>query len=459
MRRLEFDTQELLRELQALLVHPREDLHIEVKDWLDLSNEEHKANLAKAMLALANSGGGYILLGFTQGDAGYIPQQPRPKDVQMYSHDSVTGIIRSYADPPFHCEVYHVPHPDTGEPFPIILVPGGHRVPIRAKRSGPGDRHVRENTYYIRRPGPSSEPPRTAQEWDDLLRRCLLAHREELLNSIRAILLGEPSSPEVGLEAARKTLDEWISQSRMRWKAAVTQRLGKDGWGRYEHGTWSVAYAIIGNVEPPSSLSGLVELLREVKGHESGWPPWWVPTRDPIKPYPYGDVVECLIAEPERLSDGAHSDFWRASREGKLFLIRGYQEDSYDAQHRGIQPGTIVDLVLPIWRVGECLLHAHRLATRLAGQSASVLIRFTWEGLANRVLSSWVRPERYLSYDRRCYQNTVTSELLISAGDIADQLPEAVKEVTKPLYEAFEFFDMPPAVIREELERMRKRHY
>lgn len=451
------DTQGSVRQLQALLAHPREDLHIEVKGWLDLTDEEQKADLAQAMLALANSGGGYILVGFTQRDTGYVPQQPRPQDLRVYSHDNVNAIIRSYAEPPFHCEVYQVPHPNTSELFPIIVVPGGHRVPIRAKRDGPGMRHVRENAYYIRRPGPSSEPPRTAQEWDDLLRRCLFAQREELLDSIRAILLGQPSSSKAGLEAAREALDEWVSQSRVRWKAAVTQRLGEAGWGRYEHGTWTVAYAIIGDFEPPS-LSGLLELLRDVEGPESGWPPWWVPTRDPIKPYAYEGVVECLIAEPEHdwFSDGAHSDFWRASREGKLFLLRGYQDDGQDAQRRGIQPGTVLDFVLPIWRVGECLLHAHRLASRLSGESVSVLVHFTWEGLANRVLSNWACPGRYLSYARRCYQSTVTSELLIAAGDIADQLPEAVKKVTTPLYEAFDFFDMPIGVIREELQRMKE---
>lgn len=449
-------TQGAFKELQALLAYPREDLHIEVKRWLDLTDEEHKADLAKAMLALANSGGGHILIGFVQSDTGYVPEVPRPQDLQVYSHDTVNAIIRSYADPAFHCEVHHISDPGTGEPFPVIVVPGGHRVPIRAKRDGPANRHVKENTYYVRRPGPSSEPPRTAQEWDELLRRCLLAQREELLDSIRAIILGEPASPEAGMDAKRKDLNQWISQSRARWEAAVTQRLGAGERERYQHGTWYVAYAIIGDFEPPS-LSDLLELLRAVEGRESGWPPWWVPSREQIEPYAYEGVAECLMADPEHdwLPDGAHSDFWRASREGKLFLLRGYQDDGIDAQKRGVQPGEAFDFVLPIWRVAECLLHAHRLAARLAGESASVLIRFTWEGLANRVLSNWACPGRYLSRYRRCYQSTVTSELLIAARAIIDQFPEAVKELTRPLYEAFAFFDMPVGVIREELERMR----
>lgn len=43
---------------EDLLIDPREEVHREIKSWLDLSDNDEKANLAKAMLALANSGGG-----------------------------------------------------------------------------------------------------------------------------------------------------------------------------------------------------------------------------------------------------------------------------------------------------------------------------------------------------------------------------------------------------------------
>ena len=46
------------RRLQDLLAYPREDLGTELKNWLDLALEENKANLAQAILALANHGGG-----------------------------------------------------------------------------------------------------------------------------------------------------------------------------------------------------------------------------------------------------------------------------------------------------------------------------------------------------------------------------------------------------------------
>jgi hypothetical protein len=76
----------------------------------------------------------------------------------------INGIIESYADPPFHCEVHHVPNHQSGDALLIIVVPRNHKVPIRAKRDGPNLKHVRQNTYYIRRPRPKSEPIKTAQE-------------------------------------------------------------------------------------------------------------------------------------------------------------------------------------------------------------------------------------------------------------------------------------------------------
>lgn len=451
-----YDSELLLRQLESLLTHPREDLNIEIKGWLNLNNEEHKANLAQAILALANSGGGYILIGYVQVGTDYVPANPRPIHLETYSHDAVNSIVRLYADPPFHCSVHYPRHPQTGEVFPVIQVPGNHSVPIRAKRDGPNMKHVRVNAYYIRRPGPTSEPIQTAQEWDDLLHRCLLARKNELFDGIRTILFGMPTRPLPIVDPARESLDDWVLQSRASWSAAVRNRLGENGFEPYQYGVWTVAYQVTGDFQHPS-LSQLLRLLREVEGNETGWPVWLVPSREEIKPYPNEGVIDCLMAEKSS-SDGAHSDYWRASPEGRLYLLRGYQDDTDAAQRLGISPGTYLDMVLPIWRVGECLLHAHRLASKLAGQSARILIRFTWEGLTNRLLSNWACGERNLPEGYRCHQDAVQSETTLVVVNVPDQLPEIVKKLTEPLYEAFDFFEMPMHVIKEELKRMTRGH-
>jgi hypothetical protein len=46
-------------ELGDLLAEPREALDVEVKEWLELTDANHRALVAKEIIALAIHGGGY----------------------------------------------------------------------------------------------------------------------------------------------------------------------------------------------------------------------------------------------------------------------------------------------------------------------------------------------------------------------------------------------------------------
>lgn len=50
-----------ISDLQPLVEESLERLEVEYKDWLDLRDAHHRAVLAKAAIALANHGGGYIV--------------------------------------------------------------------------------------------------------------------------------------------------------------------------------------------------------------------------------------------------------------------------------------------------------------------------------------------------------------------------------------------------------------
>jgi hypothetical protein len=441
------------KRLQDLLLYPREDLDKEIKGWLNLDQEDDKANLAQAIIALANYGGGYVLIGFAREGQNWIPADPRPPDSDRYTQDMINGIVEAYADPPFHCGVYLQLHPESGHRFPIIVVPGNHRVPIRTKKNGPNQRHVHKNTYPIRRPGPKSEPPMTGQEWDDLIGRCVRAARENLLDNIRDIFFGfrDLSSALTPQEEKKKRLDSWIDTSKERWKSLVEEKLGDEKPSRYSKGIWYVAYSFVDEIQP-LDLADLMDAIKKVEGHESGWPPWWVPTRTGIAPYSYGGLIECFLGPKGITGDAAHSDFWLASPHGMMFLLRGYQEDSTG----GFEPGTRLDLILPIWRVGECLLHAERLANAIGHPSTAIIFRVTWTGLTGRRLVDWAsRGMRHLDYGPS-QQESVASEIVISADRISPTLPEIVGALTKPLYEIFDFFRLPPQMIQDELARMRR---
>lgn len=80
------------RRLSFLAENPREDLDVELKDWLDLNQREHQADLAKAMLALAYHGGGFVLVGYD--DDIETPTVPSPEVAAQYDQDRVNGILQ-----------------------------------------------------------------------------------------------------------------------------------------------------------------------------------------------------------------------------------------------------------------------------------------------------------------------------------------------------------------------------
>jgi transcriptional regulator with XRE-family HTH domain len=442
------DPRERLREL---LVYLHEDLDVEMKGWLDLSSEEDKANLAHAILAIANHGGGFIVLGVTERQQGWSASPP-PTGGRVYTQDLVNGVVKSYADPPFHCELHLVAHPDWDTDVPVIVVPGGHRVPIRSRRDGPNRVHVRENTYYIRGGGPESRPIRSGEEWNSLISRCVVASRDLLLDSFRRILDGGIATSSPMRQAEVVDLEGWVNTSVSRFESLIAEKLPDEQPSRFSHGTWFIGYSITGDSLP--SLTDLRQILRESKGHETGWPPWWIPSKKEIAPYVFDKTIECWLAEPEANGDPSHSDFWRASPRGMMFLLRGYEEDGREPK---IKAGTQLEFTLPIWRIGECLLHAERFGQRLVGDKSSANVRVMWRGLAGRVLSNW-RPERF-GFDERylCKSDSISVSASVPVTEISSGLPEIVETLTRPLYEAFDFFRVPRATIEAELSYMRWR--
>jgi hypothetical protein len=155
---------DLTHRFPDFLASPRELLDFEIKQWLDLKNENHRGLLAKAMIAMENHGGGYVLIGYKEGNPPIPAEEGRPNDLAIYSSDTLGSILRRYAEPVFNVDIVHVQHPENGGMFPVVIVPGTAAVPVRSKSQSPNGKTITINTYYIRRPGPAGEPIQTAHE-------------------------------------------------------------------------------------------------------------------------------------------------------------------------------------------------------------------------------------------------------------------------------------------------------
>ena len=443
-----------LEELQPLITKPREDLATEYKGWLNLTSKEDRAKLAKAAIALANHGGGHVVIGFAERGQS-LESQPLPPEIPEITQDSVNTAIRRFADPEFHCEVYDVPHPGTGVSHTVVAVPSTLTVLVMSRRECQGI--LIPNRCYIRKPGPRSEQPQTAEEWRTLFNRCVRAYRDEMLEAIRSIITGRVETQN-SMPNALDDLQDYCTAAHNRWKELISDEPDNSP-ARFPHGYYEMAFSLV----DPIPANGLVELqdrlnvARRIK--LSGWTPFLDMQVPGWAPFPHEDFVEAWLGRPDHNGKSPRKsydcDFWRASLDGKLYTIRGYLEDMREDTYLG----RVFYTSSPIVRIGEGLLFASRFAEEFDGvDQIAMHCRFT--GLEGRRLgTAGYRPLFLLG---GLYLSSTDEDILsgqITLQQVQDNLAEVLHSLLQRLYEKFNFFTLPFDLVARELQQMRSNRY
>jgi hypothetical protein len=439
--------------LVRLLVEPNETLSAEYKSWLNLSVTQGQGVLAKAAIALANHGGGIIVLGMREQEAGPLKSVARPSEIGRYTQDDVNQAINRFAEPEFHCDLSFATGPGTTVEHAFVSVPGNIAVPVMSTRDCTGV--IAARRCYIRKPGPRSEEPLDAREWRALLDRCVVAGRENMLDAIRAIVQGSAGSvPQPTVTG--KALTDFTEATRTRWTGRVAS-LPKDDPARFPLGHYELGFEILG-ANPLPNLSEMRRAMQQAGSiKHTGWGPFVQLHRPEYEPHVVGGAIETWLGAPAERAfgrDSAHCDFWRADASGKLILFRGYDEDSIPDRQ---SPGTGFDITLPVWRVGEAVLYVSQLA-ELFGDGLSFLVRCRYVGLRGRRLIH-VEGRRILFDDRRAADDEVSLERVTTCAQARDNLVEVLHPLLAPLYERFAFFELSEKLVAEEVERLTRNRF
>ncbi len=248
------------------------------------------------------------------------------------------------------------------------------------------------------------------------------------------------------------SLQSFEHGARRRWEELVAD-LPPDSASRQPFGHSEQAYSLELEDDVPT-LAKLRETLARAPRY-SGWPPFWVPSRESLRPVIRDGVVECWLGKPDQdriFNDAAHSDFWQISRDGTTFLQRGYQEDGPD-----LQPGKIFDVTLPIWRTGEVLLHAAWLARQLGAQpDHKIRFQARYTGLAGRELYSWAKPLLHIGLPEqyRARSDAVDLKVTTTVAQVENDLQTPVETALRPLYERFDGFNPPATLVSSQTEEL-----
>ena len=251
----------------------------------------------------------------------------------------------------------------------------------------------------------------------------------------------------------------FVQEAFARWRE-LTAKLPEDSPARFPHGWYRIDYALEGELKE-IELHQLHQILAEAELRLTGWPAFWVPTRKDLVPREVGGVIECWLPPsndnmPRAHADAAHCDFWRAAPTGRMFLIRGYQEDSQET----FPAATIFDSGLPIWRLGEALLHAARLTQLIKkdeGTSITLRFRALYSGLLGRVLKAWANPLADLLVEGAAARSDEAMlETVVPLASIEKDLASVVFPLITSLYERFGISGLSLDRVRAEVERLQK---
>lgn len=378
-------------DLKDLVDYPTENLSIELKEWVDMNDKVARAKLARHIAALANYGGGYIVLGFC--DDGTVAGN-RPPDLDAYNRDTIAAIVKKYLLPVLHCDVTTV-EASSGAVYPVIRVPPHRSAPVCAKASGPHDQSgspqgIVQGNYYLRLPGPESAPITTPDQWQSVIRRCVLAERDFIIDALSDLASPVVRNPSNGADVLR----HFHRSTGERFRHVVHRSTELEWPITLTNNFYQLSYRIVCSKDAELAADKFIPLLNRANTELreivwTGWSMFYPFTRPEIQPVVEPETIDHKDTDVYvtnlvngRATTATMPDYWRMTRSGIASLVRGYREDRHRER---VEPGTTFSPYILIREITEFLGHALIMAKDFPHADRIEFIG-SWTGLSGRIL-------------------------------------------------------------------------
>lgn len=455
------------KQIQQLIFNPVESLSLELKDWIYPNTNEGKSKIVKALIAMRNNNGGYLLIGFNDADGSPNPEGPDNVS-ELFHVDIIQGLISRFSSEAFEISV-HYPIID-GNMYVIIESPSGVKSPV-ATKSGiqEGERHfIRAHKVIIRSLSSNNTPSTTeakCSDWPSTVEKCFDNREADVgrflrrhLTSLTGEHLSELMQAFNGISNPIEINDNPIAlldESYERFQSIISERnLTLPTFGSYE-----VSAIVSGELNEHTTNTDFLNLLASSNPRYTGWPVWCDSrsfTDTSTRPFVFEGYWEALIVSLER-DFGDHLDYWRLSPEGRFYLHRALQDD-IGGGDRTPEPGTVLDFALMILRIAECVVVAIEFAKSLgATESSNVDFSFRWQGLQGRALNSWANPNRMLSWSPVAHQDTFITNITIPVDTAISAYSGYIHQIITPLFQVFSGFEINESVTEDLVRRLVER--
>lgn len=431
---------------------------VEYKRWMPLTENVERANTARHICALANSGGGWLVFGFEDDGA---PSEQHPDDLSAYGQDAINGIAAKYIEPAPHCAVYHV-KAASGRTYPIVRVPSHGAVPLCAKNDGPQNSKgktegITKGAHYIRIAGPQSVPITGPEMWRDVIRRCVLAERAGLLSSIGQLFDGPRATPE-GLDGLATVVDlilkDWNAVESDGWPVKLAENRLAFGFRFLDADGQPAAPILLGELNNAIRDASFAssEAIRDGASFE---------VAHDNDSRPRVAIVQGREAYRSLRKDGAYTlpALWIVRDDGVGVEVTGIAEDSRWTREAVEGRGRTRP-----WPSGERLaptFQADMTAQRIAfvgklvesyPDAAKCELLVDYLGLDGRTLDE-PAPGVYFSLSRASYVNARRVAITVGVAALTAEMAETTAALVGPIFRLFDDWDVGPEYVRARLER------
>jgi hypothetical protein len=185
--------------------------------------EDIRERLIKQILAMANAGGGFLIIGYDERKGSdFIACRTGISEDEFKTWDvtNVNNDINNYCAPPIGIEVIKYQDKEEDKNYIILGIPSHERTPYictKNKLNVKQDIILKKGALYYRTKKASCEEISEPDQYDELLQRCFLSRREDLIKAFEQILRGiqekEPTSDLIDSIALMDTLKEHAEQN------------------------------------------------------------------------------------------------------------------------------------------------------------------------------------------------------------------------------------------------------
>ncbi|MFC6641157.1 MULTISPECIES: AlbA family DNA-binding domain-containing protein [Sulfitobacter] len=425
---------ELPPDLGNALQFSTEVLDVEFKRSLPLRENIGKAKLAKEICALATHGGGWIVLG--REDDGSYPDAI-PTEIITVDQDQVNQIAAAYLQPAPHCTVSKQQPEGVAFAVPVIWVPPCGTSPVCAKKNGPDDERgrtqgVTKGIHYTRKAGPVSAPIESPDEWQDVIRHCVLSDKASLLGALSTMIEQPRPTPE--------TVEESVFEADFEHTVGKWKEEAQEHPYEVDLSNCFVGYGFHLVDAEPATTDQIAECLRQRPHDARGGHVFFESNYNtPYRPFVIEVAGHDGLEVHVNTADFDHRAVWRLSE-----WLSGTEAISYWEDTAWIKDAVEHSSSLT-WERGQHIWIAQQvsyansfLATvkHIADYfdfTGDVRIRVLFSGLSGRNLRS-TNIGVYYSMDYRARQNTKQIDFVLKASDLAAETrSSAIASIIQPM--------------------------